>query len=281
MAVLLLMSSCTHEDPVYVSYEDTLRIFVTDSADGRELFKDELFSESPFYLFDTMIVYLKIDSIIRSPIIVNIAETPRDIFPYSDIYDAVVSLTDTYYGTLFQIKNNDSLEIESIESVIRRYAYFLKLYDDSRRNQGWVYYGFGSEGRLPEGEIKVHNGETFNPVPQEMISGYGIPYYQEDNILIFTKNDSLIFSGDSALRIHAETNSGNIFLIIPELIGDRYYSGWRIPNSTAIFYNLIVFDGDYRFRFDTTIISTDPPVFSVDTNIIKDTSFVMPYKITQ
>ena len=278
VVLALLFTGCNHEDPQYLTYEEEILRFINDSPDGRELYSNQLYSKESFYMDDTLLVYYDIKSLSRAPVIVDIADKPKDIYIYKSIFDAYVEIKDVYSGNLCVIRGSDTTELSPVKSTITRFAYFLKLFDDSSPYKGWVFWGYGCRAVSPEGQFASTKGLTFSSEPTDTLNDVpGQVYYQEDKFPILSRGDSLTFTSDSLTRIFAETNMSKIQTFTTELNGDSHKTGWRIPSNTNRFINLIMFDSKIVLKLDT--IYTAPGVFYIDTSLEKVNDFIIPYKI--
>ncbi len=274
----LLIAGCSHEDPEYLTYEEEILRFIIDSPDGRELYSNQLYSEESFYIDDTLLVYYDIESMSRLPITVDISDKPKDVYIYKSIYDAYSEIKDVYSGNLCAISGSDTTILSPMTSTITRFAYFLKLFDDSSPYKGWIFWGYGCRATAPKGLFNNTKGVSFSSEPTDtLVDVPGQVFYQEDKFPILNRGDSLAFTSDSLTRIFAESNIRKIQTFTTLLDGDKYKTGWRIPSNTNRFINLIMFDAKIEFDLDT--VYTGPGEFYIDTSIQKENDFIIPYKI--
>jgi len=277
MAVILSWIACDSNDPVSTSDEYELTRFIVDSEDGKELYTIELFPDAPFYINDNTEIYYRFDSNTRV-IDIDYGASGTNFYGYDNIPVADVNVIDAYYGEAYKIVDGDTTERYPLVNNVTRMAYFLKLYDDSYNYRGWRFWGYATASIDPPGNFAVLSGPTFSTDPPETLNV--TPrwvYFEKNQITALSAGDSITFNCNSAANIMTLNSSGDIvgFGTTPQ--GGDHITGWRLP-TTSRFYQLIMVDMPWNYTFDTTFISLDPLIVTVDTSINKSADPIIPYK---
>lgn len=280
LPALLMSVTCSTPEPTHTTYEDEIRRFVLESEDGVELYATQIYPEDPFYLDDTLQVLYMFGSSERV-ITVNISSSPRDIYGFNSVYDAVATISDNLSGGLYKIIPGDTVLLYDAEVRLRRYTYFLKLYADDYEYHGWRFWGYSSDGASDTlfGAFTSASGKTFTALPSDSLpdSHLGSYFILKNDIPILPKGDSLTYSSQTQDRIFTETGDGIVKGLNTALNGTIYTVGWRIPSAGSRFFHLITLAGPWTLDIDT--LFSDTVVIRVDTTILKLDDLVLPYKL--
>lgn len=154
---------CSEKDVPFIVDEDEIRRYLSEVAIAKELFRPTgLINPTPYTLpFDSAAIRDSVISRSRSmevslvPLKVlgpngdSIANDPNRI--YADhgylgrVRESVVRVTDRFTIQVTKAYTNDTL-LDTMDLDLTRYAFFLKLGDDTRDYVGWVLWGFNGIG---------------------------------------------------------------------------------------------------------------------------------------
>lgn len=279
LTLILIIAGCGERDVAGIDYDREIRSFIRDSLDGQELFSTDIYpQDSPFSLDETTdLYYYRVDNVERT-IAIDFSSEPRDIYPHNDVYDAVASITDNFFGRLYRIRDNDTTLAYNFESKLERYAYFLKLYGNAYEYHGWRFWGYSCLNYSIDGVFSIDGNGTFpatrsSSLPNFRLGGY---YVVKHDIPVLSFGDSLTFSSGFKERIMAEDHNEIIRGLNAVLDGDIYKIGWRIPPASSEFYHLITIDSDvsgYHFR------EVEGEGGVIDSILVKVGDYAIPYAI--
>ncbi|SYZ73336.1 hypothetical protein TRIP_C21454 [Candidatus Zixiibacteriota bacterium] len=282
LVIMIIFWGCKKRTfTVESTYAEEMQRFIVDSDDGRELYRQDIFSDRPFYAYyDSLHLYFySIDSSHRR-IRINIGSHVTDVYPYESIYNALGTVWDVYYGHLNRIDGADTVPAYILVDTLIRYAYFLKLYDDSYDYHGWRFWGFIGGKYNP---VASQGGRVFGtagnvswpatppgipPVPGDS-GGY---YINDDFIPKFSLADSLTLLTNIPDIIFVEKGDSGVAPIKAATYSTRFRAGWRLPSQTTELYHLIFFDIPGRFKVDTLQDN------SVESTLIKTYDYIIPFK---
>ena len=201
------------------------------------------------------------------------------IGPYDDIGYASLTVTDTYYGKLFKIIDNDTTVFYPMNSEVHRTAYFLKQYSDAYEYLGWVFWGYGGGDNHRLAYFSVEQGPSFSTVPTDTNLTKPRWYYtQEDNIPQLDPSDSISMTSATSFRVFAYDNTNKLTTINTIKIGSLRTTGWKIVTSFSKYNNLITVEGAIDTVFDTTFAQNNITVIKIDTSLSKSKDMIVPYK---
>jgi hypothetical protein len=270
------------------TYSEEMINYIDNDIDGRDLFSKNIFSDSSFVPNDTLLgnseirCYYKYDSIVRN-ITVTIADQPSDIYPFEYVYDALARVIDVGYGHVYKINGPDLIPSYKLIDSLTRYAYFVKLYNDSYIYRGWRLFGYIQGPYIPyldPGKEKLIAGTNIslaaNPpigVPPNVASTdpHNRNYIMDDSIPKFPLNDSLTLYSDLNDIIFTEVNSEKVGALNTILNQSKYKTGWRITAVSDKLYHLVRFNlaGKFAIKFISG---------KADTTYLKSIDYVIPYK---
>jgi len=283
--IYMLPAGCSKNPSVVeYSYEDLIRSYVQDSEDGKALFSPDLYSsdafaygdagERCFYIFDST---RRIENI-------AFGKNPKNIPPYDGVYDALVTITDKYYGSMMRVNGADTVRGYDVQNTVTRYGYFIKPFDDWYPYRGWEIWGFiGGKYTpdLPAGNrlLSGQSGASMPEIPPlgpppSIGSNYSSGYYINfDDIKKFPPGDSMTLASHEKDLVFVEGNAGAIKPFNLSAAGNDYKAGWRIPAETDKVYHLLTFDRGGYFVVDTV-------GQAVESTLIKTDDYVIPYGIS-
>jgi hypothetical protein len=266
-------------EPVPTTYQDELRRFIAFSEDGRELFSVNLFPDGSFYLDDTLHVFFQFDSVSRVYTF-GIDSIPRDIYPFTDVYDAVVGILDVFYGNLYRIGDLDTAVHEQVKISIKRYAYFLKLYEDDYEYHGWRFWGYAADNPriTPYGTFVNPGGPVFSAFQADTRPNSSLGYYYigKNNIPRLSPGASLTYTNSNQDVLFVETSDGKRHGIRTSPDGSDFKCDWAIPSATNRFFRLITIDSPAFMEYDTTYNDT---IMYIDSFLVKPPNIVIPFKV--
>ena len=184
--LILALGGCNEIDiPILVDTEELSR-YINESSDAQALFRtDGLITDNPYTAaLDPGAVYTdQVDSVLRSiSAVITVDELQAgfinawklqgvDTFanfiqdfgsPYGQTKDAEAVVEDLFFVQTRRVIDNDTTTLHSIRKLIR-YAYFLKVGDDSQSYAGWLLYGYSGGGPTAGTRMEVvrENATTF------------------------------------------------------------------------------------------------------------------------
>jgi len=285
LTVLFLGSECKKKTFVTDStYTEEITSFILGDNDGKELFKPVSLTEESFFLDSTSLrYYYRFDSSTRK-ISVIIADSPKAIYPYSSVYDALARVQDVLYGHMYRITGDDTVHAYKMIDSLNRFAYFLKLYSDNYNYRGWRFWGFIGGVFQPylNPGVRVINdlyGKKISAVPPPKeppspLSSYPNDafYFREDSIAKFPLGDSLTLLSSIRDLLFVEQGDSIIGPLNTVPYNSQHRTGWRIPAASNKFYHLILFD--LPGRFSVRIVNHVP-----ESTLIKTNDYFIPYKV--
>ncbi len=258
-----------------------IRSFVLDTEEGHALFSTNLYSSDPF-LFEGsgQPCFYGFDSTRRS-VNVTLAKNPKDIPPYTGIYDALAKVTDNFYGKVMRISGTDTTRAYNMQNTIVRYGYFIKPFADWYPNRGWEFWGFiggkYSPGLIPGNRSIIGSDGLTMPAlppqgpPPSPSSGSSAGYYINfDDIKKFPPGDSLTLKSSEKDLVFIETDMGMIKPLNVISAGNGFQTGWKVPPETNKLYHLMTFDRSGYFVVDTI-------GQAIESTLIKRDDYVIPY----
>jgi hypothetical protein len=264
------------------SYSDMINSYIVDSEVGKALFSPQVYSEGFFIFGDSNQPHaFRFDSVKRSINIV-IGTNRKDIASYEDIYDALATVTDSYFGALVRAAEADTIPVYKFESVIKRYGYFIKALGDSYPYRGWIFWGFvggrynpsvGPGNRL----IKAASGITIEATPptdnppdprSRMTSGY---YINFDDIKTVPLGDSFTYQSNEPDILFVEDSKGIRTPVNLTQAGASYKTGWRTPEDSDTLYHIVTIIRPGEFIVDTI-------GQAVESTLFKEDDYVIPYR---
>ena len=277
--LVLAALACEEKSVASIDYEREINSFIRESLDGREIFSTDLYAQSrPFARDESSDLYYYVINDVQRTVALDIADQPRDIEPFNDVYDAVATIDDEFTGEVYRIRDNDTDLVYMLESKLQRYGYFLKLYGNGYQYHGWRFWGYSSLNYSIDGQFNSTSGRTFaaTAVPiTERPGGVGGFYVAVDDISKLPLGDSITFVSDFAERLMAANRDE---LLIPYSTAEesgRQTVGWTITAASDRLYHLITFDTPGFFRTDT--ISFTPLV--IESTLVKTGDYVIPFAV--
>jgi hypothetical protein len=279
------------------TYAEEMINFIENDLEGKDLYTKELFSQNPFVCHDTLLhdtlhqYFYAIDTINRR-YSVDIAQNRNYVYPFDSVFDALVKIEDSIYARYYRINGIDTTPSYKVISAFTRYAYFVKLYNDSYLYRGWLFWGFIG-GKYDEFQTLRHRivfssaGDTMSadppiysppkPNPPLDDSGHVIPYdcyfITADAMPDYALGDTLTLLSNARDFVHCRISDSAIIGINATQYNHRYRAGWRLSDATTIHYNLILFDMPSSYFRIKTIGQTK------ESTLVKINSFIIPYKI--
>jgi len=314
LAALLLvvggLGGCDEGEVLPVDDEEELRRYLYESEDGLDLFRaTDLFVEQPFIdpfnTNDTLIQV--IDSTWRDIETLRIVDYARGNYRYVEVLpflarDAELIVYDFYRVITKRIAGADTTVVDTTQRALTRYAYFVKMGDDSQRFKGWKLYGYnGGESTIDIGSsvyvsIRDEGGGTFlggndvydnikvrildtNLTTYEEVLINGATYYwyrRVGDIEDVTLGDSLIVSSDwnkfYSLLINARTEAGFTLAQMEPMLQPEQSYGFKTAENNVHLWNVIFMQEFLRVK----IPQTDPPIYTY-----KWAGWTIPYRAPQ
>lgn len=267
-AVAFFAYGCSKPDgPVVKTYNEEMLSFIADSQNGRELFPVNVYPTTLFRLNNLDVQY-QFDSIVRVYSDAFITG-PKNVYGFNSTYDAVIEIQDRYFGKINKIIGAQSSLYYPLEIRLNRYAYFVKIYNDSYEYRGWRFWGYSvdNETIVNYGSFSGSN-KTISAFFEEFRPTIGLGYYfiLRNNIESIPKGSNLNYDKFGDFVVFAETSDG---------IRRTVTSQWQTPSTTSIFYRQITVVGQFDYLLDT--IATNP--FVVDTALLQKSDVIIPYKV--
>lgn len=314
LAALLLavvgLGGCDEPEVLPVDDESELRRYLYESEDGLDLFRaTDLFVEQPFVdPFNTLDTLIQVvDSTWRDIETLRIVDYARGNYRYVELLpfparDAELIVYDFYRIITKRIAGADTTAVDTTQRALTRYAYFVKMGDDSQRFKGWKLYGYnGGESTIDIGSvvyisIRDEGGGTFlggndayerfdvrildtNSVTQEEVLLDGATYFsyrRVNDIENVTLGDSLILSSDwnkfYSLLVNARTDAGFTLEQMEPMLQPVQSYGFRTASVNPHLWNVIFMQEFLRVR----IPQTDPPIYTY-----KWAGWTIPYRVPQ
>jgi len=281
-----VLSSCSDKEVYNINYQNELRRFIDNDPDGMELFSQDVYPDSTasFKLDDSDDLYFYVIDNVTRTMAYDINTRLDTLFGFNSIVDAIVTINDDYAGAVYRIRGSDTTRAYGLESRLQRFAYFLKLYDNSHQYGGWRFWAYSCLNFTPDGYFLSITGDSI-PVDRTKLNitdgiyrklgEYVIQKQEIDNI---PAGDSIAYYSKFKSRIFAE-GSNDVFRAYTNDLaqGNLLYTGWRIPDASDRYYHLITIDSDttgYSFR---EIRNNDGHV--IDSVMVKTGDIVVPYSI--
>ncbi len=269
-AILGAVLSCSNPESYNTSYYEQLKLFLSDSEDGRELFTSEIYTSAAFERNGTSELYFYVIDSMISDTIIRIDTIPKNIPPYSGVLDATAEIRHAYFGKIRRIEaTGDTVHAYNYRSIISRTAYFVKVYNDGYQYHGWRFWGYNSRTNDASAGRTISNGNFITSV-----NGQGTEYLLYDTLGIYGKGDSLTYTSNSDDIIFVRTGGDSIKGLKTRLSSGKYKTGWKIGNTTEPFNRLIFVETPVDYVVDT--VSESPLV--VDTLRINSYGYVAFYK---
>lgn len=265
-----LLLSCSEPNVYNTTYEDQMKLFLSDSEDGRELFTSDIYSSAAFERSGSSDKYYYVIDSIFSDTTIRIDTIPRDVPPYSDVLTATAEIEHAYFGEIMHIgEAGDSTHAYDYLSIISRTAFFVKIYNDGYQYHGWRFWGYlsksgdGSMGRT------ISDGHYITSVSEQ-----GLSYLLYDTLDVYDKGDSLTYSSNTDDIIFVRTGENTIRGLKTQYSSGKHETGWKIGNTTNPFNRLVFVETPVDYRVDTVSIS--PLV--IDTLKVTSYGYVAFYK---
>ena len=225
----LIISGCGRKPTVVsTSYQQEMVNFINNTQEGQELFSFYLYPERSESFFQNGFYYFYELESGRRYYQVDIGGQ-ASMYGFEDIYDAVVRINDTLYGTLHRIVGADTSIYRHLEIAVTRYAYFLKLFTDDNSFHGWRFWGYGVDNLDPRqyGTLLPGSGGSFSAfqsgdvidVKSTIRSKMGFYFIFKNNIVKLPRGDTLTYRSVNRDILFAETNDG------VRIVMDPYESG--------------------------------------------------------
>jgi hypothetical protein len=174
---LSALMGCDEKDIPVLSDKDEIERYLTDTQEGRELFRtDGLINSDTFTIPNDSAVYVDVVESVSRTIFYMVAPTDelkRFKEPNLSLVDAEIEVTDRFSVQRFRIVGSDTTSTFDTREFIR-YGLFLKLGDDFKPFAGWKLFGFNGRGPAFPGFVTVDGPNN------QSISVYGPLYKQLD-----------------------------------------------------------------------------------------------------
>ena len=314
LAALLLvvvgLGGCDEEEVLPVNDEDELRRYLYESEDGLDLFRAaDLFVEQafvdPFNTNDTLIQV--VDSTWRDIETLRIVDYARGNYRYVELLpfparDAELIVYDFYRIITKRIAGTDTTAVDTTQRALTRYAYFVKMGDDSQRFKGWKLYGYNGGvsttdvgtsayisirnegggtflgGNDAYDEIDVRILDTnFTTYEEVLINGTTFNQYRRiADIVDVALGDSLMLSIDwnkfYGMLVNARTDAGFTLGQLEPLQQPEQSYRLKTASANIHLWNVIFMQEFLRVQ----IPQTDPPIYTY-----KWAGWTIPYRVPQ
>ncbi|UCD18006.1 MAG: hypothetical protein JSV44_03620 [Candidatus Zixiibacteriota bacterium] len=282
--IIIAGFGCQDEHEIFnPTYRDQLLRLIVDTDDGREIYSANLFPDESFARDDSDDRYFYLIESRDRSISIVIANEPKKIDPYESIYDALATIIDVYIGSIQRINpGGDTTLAYPFRSTIVRYAYFLKLFNDSYPYLGWRLWGYYSPGNNPtadrrmvssSGHVQMSLNGQFNNPPNPL-GYYNTNYLLYDDAPIFPLGDTITYTSDVDDLCQAQTGAASFKMVNTEADASSYKGGWRIINSKDPFHRLILIESAGVFHVDIL----DPGIPVVESSLVRTEDYVVFYK---
>ena len=194
---LLALAGCEEREVPPIEDQLSLESYIYGSEDCRELLRtDDLFLEDEYTIpFDSAVYKMIVDSMhTRLELDIHM-DTPKydslrrfwyrtsHEYDYPSLkgtyWDAEAIIDDRFFVRTLRIIDNDTTE-KATERVITRYAYFIKIGDDSRPYLGWKLWGYNGGAPYSSAmEVRSEDGAVFR--------GDNLGYSQFEYLVHFRK----------------------------------------------------------------------------------------------
>ena len=205
---LLTLAGCEEKEVPPVEDLSSLESYIYGSEECRDLYRtSNLFLEDEYSIpLDSAIYKTIVDSMHRSVELDIYMDTPKydslrhfwyrtsHEYDYPSLkgtyWDAEAIIDDRFFVRTLRMIDNDTTE-KAVERVVTRYAYFIKIGDDSRPYLGWKLWGYngGAPHLSARMEVRSQDGAVFRG------DNFG---YDEFRYIIHWENLS---NGDTTCRV--------------------------------------------------------------------------------
>ncbi len=255
---LLFIIGCEEIEIPVISDEDQLLSYLENTEEGVELFRiDSLFDETLYSVPFDNALYKDVFQSNRRNVNITIGDV-SEIENIGFVREAIAIVEDFYTVKTFRYTGNDTTSGESTRSIIR-YAYFLKLGDDSRAFLGWKMYGFNSLGLIPA-PVTIEGKSTDNSVQFDGDSrsyrnrtvGFNLPYIKLEDFPLIEKGMKLEIKAERTAPtaeyhiISAESDKGFLTYPMKYINGTNSIDTVSTPSNNNRLWNIITiqsFDG--------------------------------------
>lgn len=277
--------SCGDKEVYGINYQAQLVQFIEQDPDGIELYSQDIYPDSSetFALDDSEDRYFfMIDNVSRT-YGYNIGTRPDTILGFYDVVDATVAINDIYTGDVYRIRDNDTSRAYGLESHVQRFAYFLKLYDNSYLYAGWRFRAYSCLNYSLNGYFLTSDNDTIRAfqtsqiteVPNRNLGGYIV---DKNDIVSVPPGDSITYLSTRQERLYGETSDSDYKIYDNNITsGNKLTTGWKVPSSSDRFYHLITIDGDFAdYSF---LVPTKAGKATADSILYKSHDIIVPYAI--
>jgi len=297
LLLILCFAACDEEEVYSLSNQDEILRYITDDVDGQDLFRNSNLFLTDIYTMvaDEGYEYQDLVDSSKRNFYLDISSKYelRDYGAYL-AQDAEVEINDVFYIRTIR-SQGDSSDVITRRLNLKRYAYFIKLGNNSQAYSGWKLMGFNYGGAYPQvpSGLKKDGGSAVYPdggltydyfeyllydtsynssggidsiriIPGksnfEYIELTEIPDLTDDNILTMESADFLLISAEtsSGFKLHTSVWDGD----------ENYIDTLYLPRPNLRLWNLIL------LRYPEITISGD----SLG---ILETDLITPYRIPQ
>lgn len=270
-----------------VDYLREMKNYINNSLDGKELYSTDLYPEdAPFAMDESGDLYFyDVKNVARSITVdsLDLFEPLKDIYPFYNTRDAVAVIYDDFTGDIYRIRGNDTTLAYKFENSLQRFAYFIKRYGDNLQYHGWRFWAYSCLNYSIDGAFTSDADLAFNAtatsaanLPNYRLGSY---YILEDQIAKLPLGDSITFKSVWQERLFYRDKSDTIKTFNTVENGGKFVTGFKIPQSTDIFFQLITFDSKETGYFRVDTVSANGEAIVVESTLVKDKDYVIPFKV--
>jgi len=280
---LVVHLGCEEEDVPYVIDEDEIRAYVQNSPEARQLFRSAgLYPADPYEVLllngDTA-VYCdsilgheqRIDPVDMVPLRIPNYNTPYEydsirtpdsilLADYGSLgrfREAVATVQDMFTVKTVRILPGDTL-VDTTNRTLTRYAFFLKLGDDSKNYVGWVLWGYNGLGTLNAplkvtvrtSDMQTYTGDLalYDQLPKSRHNAVPkVPFIKLIDIPLIENGSALSLTTDWAGTgnkydyplVAADGDGGYIMTSLQRLTREKYTGEVDTRNGTSNRYGFI------------------------------------------
>ncbi|UCG60546.1 MAG: hypothetical protein JSV52_09435 [Candidatus Zixiibacteriota bacterium] len=269
-AVVLVVPGCEEQEVYTISQEEELERFITDSEEGRELFRIHDLVVDAVYNYagnDTNYTDMLI-STSRSVEVVASEDSLIDI-GVGLYFFATITVRDKVIGRTQKQIGEQTIE-ENFEINIERRAYMIKLGDNSQAFAGWIIYGYDGGHPIPAVKVITPDADTF------------AVHYNRDLIINNTTIEGFldiddVFMLDKGAQVIIDGCVFNRSAVNYEGTGGFFIDGFTHPHTTGTCVADTINVAAVTDRFwNTLFIRT---YAGEDTEVVYYNGSFVPYKI--
>ncbi len=269
-AAVIALPGCDEEEVFTVSQEEELERFITDSEEGRELFRiHDLVAAGSYTYPNNDTVYT--DSLISSSrnIVVMASRDSLIDLDVGTYFYGVVTVRDEIIGRTRKEAGGQTVE-HNFDADIERRAFMIKLGDNSQAYAGWVMYGYDGGYPIPAVKVISPDADTFAVTYNRdlVVNNRTVEGYLDINdIFLLNKGEQLVVSGCVY----------NLSALNYETTGSYTTDGFTHPHTTGTCVTDTITTATISDRFFNTVFIR---TFSIDdgNTVYYNCSFV-PYKL--